>query len=179
MPRPSLPAWSKIAGVGVPITGGGSWLITLAGVSKTTAVFVAAALLAVTSIATAIAVALPRIVESVQEHRADNLEARRGVIAAESEAESSRSWTEAYTKIAKKGLKSPGEAERAERMLRMLALSPGLKEDQRLPDEVLDRHLTAPRKKGAAKKPSIPPTGSGGGVVVPFQPTDDLSTHRT
>jgi hypothetical protein len=181
MSRPPLPAWSKIAGVGVPVTGGGSWLITLAGVPKTTAVVIAAALLAVTSIATAIAYALPRIVESIQQRKATILKARREVIAAESEARISHRWTKTYTKIAKKGLDSPEKAEQAERMLRMLALSPGLKEKQRLPDDVLDRHLTPPKNKTIAKKPGIPPKGSSGGgrVVLPFPPTDDLSTRRS
>jgi hypothetical protein len=183
MSRPRLPTWTKIAGIGVPATSGGSWLITLAGVPKTTAIVIAAALLAVTSIATAIAYALPRIAESIamiaesiQEHKANILKARCEVITAENEAEISRSWAKTYNKIAEKGLESSEKAEQAERMLRMLAISPGLKEEQRLPDDVLDRHLTPPPKnRTTVKKPSLQPKGSSGGsgVVVPFQSADD------
>jgi hypothetical protein len=184
MSRPPLPTWSKIAGIGVPVTSGGSLLMTQAGVPRTTAIIIAAALLAVTSIATAIAYALPRIAESIvkiveskQQRKPGILKAKCEVITAENEAEISRSWTKTYSKIAEAGLESPEKAELAERMLRILALSPGLKEGQRLPDEVLDRHLTPPKGRTIANKPSTPPKGSSGdgGVVVPFQSADDLS----
>ncbi len=175
MPRPTLPAWSTIAGAGATAAGGGSWLITLAGVPRTTAIIVAATLLTVTSIA----VTLPQIVKSTQEHKAGVLKAKGEVIRAKIEAKNSRSWTKTYNTIARAGLKSQERAERAERLLRMHALSPGLKEGQRLPDEVLDRHLTPRQDRTTAKRPTIPKDISGNGSVVPFQPAHDLSTCRS
>jgi len=173
--RRALPAWSKIAGAGATATGGGSGLITLGGVPRTTAIIVAATLLAVT----AIAVTLPQIVTSIQEHKAGVLKAMPEVIKAKSEAENLRSWTKTHNSIVRAGLKSQEGAERAERLLRMHALSPGLKEGQRLPDEVLDRHLTSHQKRTTAKKPAIPKDISGNGNIVLFQPTHDLSTRRS
>lgn len=130
MSRPALPTWGKIAGAGIPAIGGGSWLITLAGVPRTAAIIVGAALLTVTPVATAIAVGLPRIAESVakiveltQKHKATNLRAKCEVVAAESEARISRNWTRTYNKIAKAGMSSPEKAERAERLLQTLVLS--------------------------------------------------------
>ena len=130
MSRPALPTWGKIVGAGIPAIGGGSWLITLVGVPRTAAIIIGAALLAVAPVATAIAVALPRIAESIakmveltQKYKATNLRAKCEVITAESEAEISRSWIRTYNKIAKNGLSSPEKAERAERLLQALARS--------------------------------------------------------
>ncbi len=151
MSRPALPAWGKIAGAGIPAIGGGSWLITLAGVPRTAAIIIGAVLLAVTPVATAIAVALPRIAESIakiveltQKHKATNLRAKCEVITAESEAEISRSWARTYNKIAKAGLSSPEKAERAERLLRTLALS----------------RAAACREHGSVRCPWMPGKGS-------------------
>src|SRR5579863_6139062 len=147
MSRPPLPTWRQITGVGVPVTSGGSWLISLADIPKTTAIIVAAALLAVTSIAAASAVALPRIIESIQKRRASNLKAKCEVIAAESEARALQRRSKTEDKITKMGMKSMEKAELAERMCQARALSPDRPDGRRLPDDVLDRHLAQPKNR--------------------------------
>jgi len=187
MRSPLLPTWRKIAGVGVPLSGG-SLLISLAGVPRTTAIVVAGALLAVTAVASAIAVALPPIVESIQKRKANNLKAKCEVIEARSEARLARSEaralerrTRAENKITKMGMKSSEKAELAERMIQIRALSPDRPEGRRLPDDVLDRHLGAAKNRTTTKKPRTPPRGSsGGGQVLELRPpTDDLTACRS
>jgi hypothetical protein len=186
MSRSPLPTWSKIAGVGVPVTGGGSWLISLAGIPKTVAIVIAAALLATASIATAIAVALPKIIESIQDRKADTLKARTEVIRAKSEARSSTRRTKVESKITKLGMKSAAQADLAERMFQVRALSPDRPEDRRLPNDILDRHLptlgnsiTAQGPGTFRRGPVVPEEGYDSDVFVPFHPTEDLSTRSS
>jgi hypothetical protein len=190
MSRLSVPTWSKIAGVGVPATGA-SWLMSHVGLPPTTEVIISA-LLAVSSIAAAAAVALPRIVESIQKRKADMLKAKADLITAESEARSLERRTETEDQLSKLGMESQEKADLAERMFWARALSSDRPEGRRLSDEILDRQLTTAEKsiisrlsipkEGTSGPPgyySAPADESGGhGVVVPFSPADDLSECR-
>lgn len=195
MNRPPLRTWSKTIGVAVPVTGGGSWLLSLAGVHRATAIVAAAALLAIAAIVTA----LPRIVESLKRWKASNLLAMAKVIEAKSDARSKRDRTKVESRIITMGMESAEKAGFAQSLLLTWALSQDRPEDRRFPDHIVDRHLPMPT--AAAEEPSRSPErpgspdggggtpdgggkprDSGGGAVVPggsaATPRSDVSARQ-
>ena len=74
-------------------------------------------------------------------------------------------------KIAKAGME-PGKAASAVDILRQLAITPPLPEDQRLSDETyreLLKSWSSASEDHPPKDEDHPPEDEGGGVVVPFQ----------
>jgi len=130
MSRSPLSAWSRIASVGVPVTGAGSWLVGLAGVPKTTAITIGGALL----ILAATVATLPRIFESIYRHKAAILREKKEVITAKSEARALQRRTKTESKITKIGLRSAQKADLAERMIQVRALSTPGPDSVRLAD---------------------------------------------
>jgi hypothetical protein len=142
-----------VAGISTATGGGAALLAHFAAVSKNTAAVIALMVIIVSAI---IVSALPKIL------------AQRPAILSKKIL---RKEANTRAKIAKAGME-PGKAAAAVDILRQLAITPPLPEDQRLSDETYRELLKSwfsENEDHPPKDEGHPPEDEGGGVVVPFQ----------
>ena len=145
MSRPPIPPVSKIArsaGVATATSGSAS-LAAFAAASKST---VAVGALTVLIVASAIAICLPKIFESIYKRRA-------AVIREKNIAQVLRKEADTRHELAVAGL-DPSKTEQAKEMLRQLAITPALPKDQRLSDETYRELLKPGGPAKAAQQPA-------------------------
>ena len=144
---------SGVAGVSTAIGGGAGLLAHFAATSKNTAAVIAVTVIIVSAM---IISALPKIL------------AQRPAILSKKIL---RKEANTRAEIAKAGME-PGKAAAAVNILRQLAITPPLPEDQRLSDETYRELLKSPPSEDGDHSPKDeghPPEEGGDGVVVPFQ----------
>jgi len=157
MSWPPIPSAGKtVRTAWVAATGGSAGVLAhLAAASKSTVTVVVLVVLVITS---AIAISLPKIVESIYKRRP-------AIIREKSIARMLRSDAATRRRLALAGL-DPEKTEQAEKMLRLHAITPALPKDQRLSDDAYRELLKPDRSRSFSRRP---PPIKGGGVLLPFQ----------